>query len=321
MHGIIGHHSRVQCLLLVRSNGGVGGLESELVGRAPTEAALKDESRVAVAKVRRTTTRRGVVLSGSIIRVIRSGVVLSGSVIRSSIVFSIGVLTTGIISSRIISRSVVGGGIVRSRIISRSILSAGIIRGSIISGNRLSTGKLNLGARSILGNKVGESLLDGNLGLGETGGVEGSLKRGGRVRVLHVGTLDGGVEEGQNATECLGGGERGVGAQSAGVSSEVVEVLLSSYEGGSTGDDLGIVAKLGHDLVGERKLNLMLAAVDKYQVEKNHSPSRRRRHRQEGHRESAQRGWRRHQRRQRHQERRWKPGRDPPGQSEPRRRR
>ena len=42
---------------------------------------------------------------------------------------------------------------------------------------------------------------------------------------------------------------------------EVVKVLLGGHEAGGTGDDLGVVAEPGHDVVGESELRDMLAVV------------------------------------------------------------
>ncbi|GJC84315.1 hypothetical protein ColLi_07154 [Colletotrichum liriopes] len=84
-------------------------------------------------------------------------------------------------------------------------------------------------------------------------GVKGARQRGGRVGVLGVGAGNGRVDEGHDAAEGLGGGERGVAADVGDAGGEGVEVLLGGDEALGGVEDVGAVAESG-DLVGKLKL-------------------------------------------------------------------
>jgi hypothetical protein len=113
----------------------------------------------------------------------------------------------------------------------------------------------------VLGGEVAESLLDAELGDAHGGGDKGVLQRLGRVGVLHIRAGHGGVDQGDDAAQGLGGGEGGVVANGGDGLGRGVEVLLSGDKGCCCGDDLGVVAELGYDIVCELELICLLVFV------------------------------------------------------------
>jgi len=105
-----------------------------------------------------------------------------------------------------------------------------------------------------LGSEVGEALSNADLSHAKTVGLECVLQRLSRVGVLDIGAGHSGVDKGDDAAEGLGGRKGGVVADGGDGLGGGVEVLLGGDEGSGRGDDLGVFAELGDDIVGELKL-------------------------------------------------------------------
>ncbi len=108
--------------------------------------------------------------------------------------------------------------------------------------------------RGSIDGEVGKALGDHDVGYAEAGGVEGRLERGRRVGVFGIRADDVGIDEGDNASKSLGGGEGGIAADVGDADDEGVEVLLGGHELLCRRDDLGIVTECRYDLVSEGKL-------------------------------------------------------------------
>ena len=142
----------------------------------------------------------------------------------------------------------------RSGIAVTSLVAAGVATG-VASG---------AAARSTLNIEVGETVLLHDVGDTLAGSVKGRSEGLGRVGVLGSGTIDGRINQRHDATEFGGGGKTGVAADvRQGAGGKRVEVLLRVDEGSGSSNDLGVVAQIGDDLVGQLELITRVAGAQK----------------------------------------------------------
>jgi hypothetical protein len=111
--------------------------------------------------------------------------------------------------------------------------------------------------------EVAEAVRQGDIGNAQAGSLEGAEQRLGSVGVLDVSARHIGVDQRDDATESLSGGQAGVAADGGDRLGEGVEVLLGLDEGGGGGEDLGVVAELGDDLVGKFELGTCAGTSEK----------------------------------------------------------
>lgn len=109
--------------------------------------------------------------------------------------------------------------------------------------------------------KVREPISSHNARDAETRGIERGLERGRRVGVLHVGAVNRRIDERDDAPQLCGRGQGRVVADGGDVLRRGVEVLLGRNELLGGGDDLGVVAEGGDDLVGESELGFWWSVV------------------------------------------------------------
>jgi len=233
---------RVKSLLLVGGDGGLVGLEGELGVGTSAETTSEEDGGVAGSEVDGTVVGGGAIVGSGIVG---SLPVVSNNASTSVIItYSSGIISRSIISSSIASRGIVVVGSVAS---SSTVTGAGVGTGGEASEVHLVTGGVD-------SEEVGEALSDGELGNGDTGSIEGGLDGLGRVGVLDVRAVYGGVKEREDTTEGLGGGEGGIGANVASVDSEGIEVLLSGNDADGGIEDLLVITELGDDVVGKLEL-------------------------------------------------------------------
>ncbi|GKT64980.1 hypothetical protein ColTof4_07374 [Colletotrichum tofieldiae] len=212
-----------------------------------------------------------VVVTGVVVLVVVTGVVVlvAGVVVRIVCVSTSSAATAGIIGSVVVGSVVIGSIAVAGVVVGIVVRVAGVVvavvlvvvAGVVVSGVVVaSVGVAGVGVASsgtasslAVDGEVGEALGLHHLGDGQAAGVKGARQRGGRVGVLGVGAGDGRVDEGHDAAEGLGGGERGVAADVGDAGGEGVEVLLGGDEALGGVEDVGAVAESG-DLVGKLKL-------------------------------------------------------------------
>ena len=124
-----------------------------------------------------------------------------------------------------------------------------------------------------LGGKVAEAVGGNNVGHAQTRGVKGRLQGLGRVGVLDVGAGDSRIDEGHDAAEGLGGGQAGIAADVGNGLGAGVEVLLGGHELCGPGKDLGVVAELGYNLVGELELSVAAPGQPGMSTQRVYNPS------------------------------------------------
>lgn len=221
----------VEGLLLVGRDLRVIGLEGELVGRTPVQAALELYGRVTGAEV-----DCGVVVVPAVVVVaVPIAVVAVVAVVTIVAIVGISVATAAVGATVAVSVSVVSISIAIISVVSITIAVVAIVTVTIVAIVAVAvvtvvTTAAYVGSRPVrtLSNKVGKAVGDGDIRLTEAIRIErigqGSL----RVGILNVRTNDGRVDKWNNATELRCCGEVGIGANGRNGNDEWVEVLLCS---------------------------------------------------------------------------------------------
>jgi hypothetical protein len=111
---------------------------------------------------------------------------------------------------------------------------------------------------SSLRSKVGKPLRRHNISDTQTSRIKRLLDTSSRVRILHLGAGNSGIDQRHDAPELGGGGQTGVAADGGDGLGGGVEVLLGRDELDRAGEDCGVVAQGGDDLVCELELRRVL---------------------------------------------------------------
>lgn len=256
----VGDDVGVEGLTLASEDGGVNGVEGELVSPASRTASNEVDGRDAGAEIE---TGNAALLTGVTTTVVVVSIVIVVVVIVIAVVTAGDRGSSGSRGSDDDGSQGPGGTAVDGAAavvvvvvvvaIVVVVVVATVIVVVVVVVVTTSGGSASRTIRS-LGGEVAEAVGSHDIGNAQAVGVKGVLERLSRVGVLNVGAANSGVNKRNNATKGLGGGESSIRADAGDGHRKGVEVLLSGDKSLGSIDNGRVVAESSDNLVRKLKL-------------------------------------------------------------------